>query len=92
MKVYDVSEIVYRNRYYITTHEITKSVMTNCSYRRIKKLMKKLHCFQHGDRKKATPKWTGWDIKVSYSKRKRVAYFYERRLVSKTPIDEEPKK
>lgn len=88
MKIYDVSDVTYKSRYYITTYEITKSVITNCSYGRIKKLMKKLHCFQHGNRKKSTPKWTGWDVKVSYSRKKRVAYFYERKLVSKVPVEE----
>lgn len=50
----------------------------SCSWRRAKKLAKKLGLYQKGSHKKAHPKWTNYTDSTTYNRRRRVLWLLRR--------------
>ncbi len=93
-RVYDVDAYrVTSCPYFIVTNVCYSSYRNGISWRRAKKLMK--HFFLHGSSAKANVKWSGYEFKIGYSRKRRAMFFIQRttldvtRVKQKEEVDEE---
>lgn len=56
------------------TYVHTETVIPSCSYRRAKKIAKKLGLYMKGSHKKKNVKWTNYTVKAGYSRQRRCMF------------------